>query len=250
MKFLQWPRRAYSLNPAYMHQQMSQWYANPARAKALDELQQLLAQWLSNCFGYYAVSVVSFSAAVDCLAAARTRFSLHLGPGGADAVAHFNALPIETESVDLIVALHTLEFVDDPHQVLREFDRVLIPNGCLIIIGFNPYGPQSLLKPIRLRRGVPWCGRFYSSWRLQEWFSVLGFAVKETHCCVLPGVKGMLPCSSAAWINMLPCLGDLVALKAYKQVSRLTPLSLSAEKSRVPLEDTVQQPTAFRRRFP
>ena len=49
---------------------------------------------------------------------------------------------------------------------------------------------------------------------------------------------------------MLPCLGDLVALKTYKQVSRLTPLSLAAEKSRVPLEDAVQQPTAFRRRSP
>lgn len=244
MKFLTSLHRPSRPSDECLHQQLTQWYAHAARSKTLVELRFLLERWLGNCFGYYALDLASFSSPLDCLRAARTQFSFHAGPCGPDALLHFDALPIETESIDLIVALHVLEFVENPHRLLREMDRVLIPNGCLIVIGFNPYGLQSLLKPIRLRRGVPWCGRFYSSWRLHEWFSVLGFAVEEVCSCAIPGVKSTHRRPPKPWVKHLPCLGDLTALKTYKKVSRLTPLLETASERRPSLKNAVQQPTA------
>ena len=45
-------------------------------------------------------------------------------------VAHdFSALPFATQSLDLVVLPHVLEFSAEPHQVLREVERVLIPEG-------------------------------------------------------------------------------------------------------------------------
>ena len=46
-------------------------------------------------------------------------------------------LPFEAQSVDLLVMPHTLEFTSDPHRLLREAERVLMPEGRLIILGFN-----------------------------------------------------------------------------------------------------------------
>ena len=46
-------------------------------------------------------------------------------------------LPFESQSVDLIVMPHTLEFTSDPHRLLREAERVLMPEGQLVITGFN-----------------------------------------------------------------------------------------------------------------
>ena len=38
-----------------------------------------------------------------------------------------------------ILLPHTLELVEDPYAVLREAERVLCAEGCLMICGFNPY---------------------------------------------------------------------------------------------------------------
>jgi Methyltransferase domain len=42
-------------------------------------------------------------------------------------VTRFEELPFATQSIDLVVMPHILEFAQEPHQVLREVDRVLLP---------------------------------------------------------------------------------------------------------------------------
>jgi len=48
-------------------------------------------------------------------------------------------LPFETESIDFVILPHFLEFADDFSAILDEVDRVLKPEGEVIIIGFNPW---------------------------------------------------------------------------------------------------------------
>jgi SAM-dependent methyltransferase len=55
-----------------------------------------------------------------------------------DCLAEFEELPFESHSLDLIVLPHVLEFSQDPHQLLREVERVLMPEGRVVITGFNP----------------------------------------------------------------------------------------------------------------
>ena len=48
------------------------------------------------------------------------------------------ALPFPDQSLDVVVMPHTLELSRDPHSCLREVDRVLVPDGRVVISGFNP----------------------------------------------------------------------------------------------------------------
>jgi SAM-dependent methyltransferase len=48
-------------------------------------------------------------------------------------------LPIMTDSIDMVIVPHMLEFAKDQHQMLREIERVLKPEGKLIILAFNPW---------------------------------------------------------------------------------------------------------------
>ena len=67
-------------------------------------------------------------------------------------------LPFEAQSVDLIVMPHTLEFTRDPHRLLREAERVLMPEGQLIILGFNSlslWGARQSVGKVTGRPFVP-----------------------------------------------------------------------------------------------
>jgi SAM-dependent methyltransferase len=74
--------------------------------------------------------------------------------GQVDVLCDLRQLPFAAHSIDLVVMAHVLEFHDDPHQILREVERVLIPEGEVIITGFNP------LSIWGLRRDSPTARRF------------------------------------------------------------------------------------------
>ena len=87
-----------------------------------------------------------------------------------------DALPFETRSVDLVLLPHTLEFSPDPHQVLREVQRVLAPEGHVVILGFNPFSFWGLWRLFARRSGrIPWCGQFLHLARVKDWLALLEF---------------------------------------------------------------------------
>lgn len=91
------------------------------------------------------------------------------------AVTRPEALPFDARSVNQVLLPHVLEFSDDPHQVLREVSRVLVPEGHAVILGFNPLSSWGLFRLFQHRRRAPWNGRFYRLSRVRDWLSVLGF---------------------------------------------------------------------------
>ena len=89
-------------------------------------------------------------------------------------------LPFDSRSVDLMLLPHTLEFADDPHQVLREVSRVLTPEGHLVIVGFNPFSLWGAWRLLRRRRGeAPWKGHFLHLTRLKDWLKLLDFELTQ-----------------------------------------------------------------------
>jgi len=71
-----------------------------------------------------------------------------------------------------------LEFAAEPHAVLREVDRVMMPEGRLVILGFNPWSLWGLRSSLGPSRDVcPWNGRFMSLLRVKDWLALLGFEV-------------------------------------------------------------------------
>lgn len=86
-------------------------------------------------------------------------------------------LPFDSDSMDLVLIPHVLEFSEQPHQVLREVARVLRPEGNLIISGFNPRSLWGLHRLLGRRQGYPWQGHFIALPRLKDWLALLGFEV-------------------------------------------------------------------------
>ena len=75
------------------------------------------------------------------------------------------ALPFASAELDLVVLVHTLEFSRSPYRVVAEAERVLAPNGRLLVLTFNPLSLFGLARPWLLRqsRNGPWPGRFLTA---------------------------------------------------------------------------------------
>jgi SAM-dependent methyltransferase len=87
-------------------------------------------------------------------------------------------LPLATHSIDLVLLPHVLEFAAEPHAILREVDRVMMPEGRLVIVGFNPWSLWGLRSALGFSRNeIPWNGRFVSLLRVKDWLALLGFDV-------------------------------------------------------------------------
>lgn len=110
--------------------------------------------------------------------------------------ADYRDLPLESNSVDLLVLPHVLEFSAHPHQILREVHRVLMPEGSVVIAGFNPWSLWGLHRMLGRREAYPWCGRFIHLSRIKDWLALLGLDVDAGRtACYLP------PFTQEKWLH-------------------------------------------------
>ena len=110
----------------------------------------------------------------------------------ANILCDLHELPFASGSVDLVVMPHVLEFNDDPHQILREVERILIPDGQLVITGFNPLSLWGLRRRLpNGRKGFPGNGDYISVLRLKDWLQLLSFEVDRGNfgCYAPPFLK-------------------------------------------------------------
>ncbi|MBF0256041.1 MAG: methyltransferase domain-containing protein [Gammaproteobacteria bacterium] len=108
----------------------------------------------------------------------RQQFILSAGAAsGCSLLGEMARWPIASSSVNAVYLPHVLEFVADPHGLLREADRSLIPDGRLLISLFNPFSQFGIR---RLFGGsYPWSGHFISPGRLNDWLRLLGFELEQ-----------------------------------------------------------------------
>ena len=95
-------------------------------------------------------------------------------------IASPEALPFGEKAHSLIVMPHVLDFCDDPHRVLREVNQILIPEGCVVITGFNLlslWGLKRYLPGSNRTDSAPWRGHHYRAGRVQDWLSLLGIDI-------------------------------------------------------------------------
>lgn len=151
-------------------------------------------------------------------------------------------LPFADMSLDLLILPHRLEFSERPHQTLREAERVMIPEGHLLISGFNPFstwGIESVInrtfsrKPRFVKhfpKRFPWCGDFISLSRMKDWLKLMGFEIVhvDMSCHVPPFEQAswhkrfnFMDRFNARWCSML---GGIYFIVAKKRVPGMTPL--------------------------
>lgn len=172
------------------------WLSTPLGSYVLEQERAYLDEAVTDIFGFNAVQLGL--AHIDFLQASRIPYKYTIAPTeGATIRAQFDALPIESQSVDLLILPHILEFADNPHEILREVDRVMMPEGRVIILGFNPWSLWGAKRAMTYReKDFPWRGHFVSLVRLKDWLALLGFDVSAGKlACYVP------PCKSEKWLE-------------------------------------------------
>ena len=205
--------------------ELAEWMQSPAGRCLLLWEQQQLDQAVADVFGYHALQlglpelaalranrmphrwVATEAAALavdrdrpgdDAMWPEARRIALHCD---------FDALPFPNQSLDLVVLPHTLELSRDPHLSLREVERVLMPEGRVMIVGFNPasmWGLRQRLGRARAAIGLggrgalflPRAGELLGYWRVRDWLRLLSFEIEGGRFgCFRP------PYASARWLE-------------------------------------------------
>lgn len=214
---------------------VNDWLATPLGRVLLAQERAIVAAALERAFGIYCVQVGNWGGPGEFLAAARTRrqalVSSTPAPGAA-LVCELTSLPLQTDSVDVLLLPHTLEFVEDPHELLREAGRVLAGEGELIALAFEPLGGWSLRHALTRGGHPPGLRRMVPARRLTDWLRLIGFEVGPAERYLYaPPLPRLHAGRSGALLERLgrrawPRLSGAYLLRARKRVYTLTPVRL------------------------
>jgi len=168
------------------------WLETPLGRYVLAWEQKRHDQIVADIFGFNALQIGMPQ--IDYLRANRMPYRLRADDDRAGGVAVCSTplyLPFAANSLDLVVLPHVLEFETNPHQVLREVERVLVPEGSVVITGFNPFSLWGARRRLaRHEKAPPWRGHYISVPRLKDWFALLGFETRAgAFGCYAPPVR-------------------------------------------------------------
>lgn len=128
----------------------------------------------------------------------------------ADLVGSFKQIPLESRSLDLVIAPMTMELFGDTTALIDEIDRVLKPMGLVIILGVNTLSLWSLASHMGFFSCIPgFTMKLHSSFLLNRAFVQRGY--KQW---LLEGFWYLPPFAKAAWIrrfNFLNQMGKIIS---------------------------------------
>ena len=152
---------------------LAAWLATPLGHYLLEREMQYVDDTVADVFGFNALQLGL--AGHDFLCASRIPFKCTVGREAPAALrARFRDLPVASNSIDLLVLPHALEFSVNPHQILREVQRVLMPEGHAVITGFNPWSLWGVRRIFnRTPDAYPWDAQFIALPRLKDWLALL-----------------------------------------------------------------------------
>lgn len=178
---------------------MLRWYESDLGRYVLARELEWFDAVSSDLFGFHALQMGECDS--DFLRANRMPHRFCAGVDAGPLRAAPELLPIASQSLDLLALPHVLEFSMHPHQVLREAERVLRPEGRLLLSGFNPMSLWGLRRLLTGRFSSkppthPWHGRFIHLTRIKDWLALMGFeCVGGRMVCYAP------PVERAAWLK-------------------------------------------------
>lgn len=217
---------------------LSAWFGTELGRELIAAENRLLGHILPDLFGYHALQLGQ-AAPVNLLQSSRIRHRILAAPalqpveGLSPLLAQPDSLPLAADSIDVVVIHHGLDVAANPHAVLREASRVLLPEGHLVILGFNPWSLWGLWRLFRLPwASTPWLRRALSPQRMSDWLTLLDFDIVGVESAYfLPPVETAMVRRRLSWLEALGNRywsqgGATYALLARKRVSCMTPLRL------------------------
>ncbi|MGJ8694407.1 MAG: class I SAM-dependent methyltransferase [Thalassotalea sp.] len=207
------------------------WQDLPSGEMMVTGINELLADWWPKFFGYHLLKVGDLSTQISSEACPiKHQVDVCFQPSKG-VIADIDDLPFIEHSVDVCLLSHALEFTLDPHHVIREANRVLIPNGYMVLTGYNPFSAVGLNKLLPYRRkSFPWNERFFSPNRIKDWLHLMGYEILADERILYRSLNGQLNNGVIAkqWqrfaSNYLTSLGSVYIIIAKKRRFPLTPI--------------------------
>ncbi|MFT5482351.1 MAG: SAM-dependent methyltransferase [Halieaceae bacterium] len=213
---------------------LESWYAS-LRGRYLARVESsLINRELEECFGYNLLQLGPGRHPELC-SGSRVKNHFYLSPGtptqAPDVYADYGQLPFESGSIDVAVVHHVLEWSQQPHQLLRELQRVVAPQGHLLLVCFNPWSAHGLWSIVsRFFPAAIWRQRRIGKVRIDDWLSLLGFKLQSVN------YGYTIPPSGRAWFDKYGerldkfCskknfpLGGVQVYHAISEVAAITPI--------------------------
>jgi SAM-dependent methyltransferase len=149
---------------------------------------QAIEPWIRHAFGYHTL-LLGEPEWASCLREHPIKHTIWLHPDGVSLDrslglsplrADWHAMPLDSDSIDMVFLAHVLEQDAGSVDILREAYRVLLPQGHLVLSTFNPWSLFGLMKPfLRHVPGSFWGGSWITQTRLKDWLALLGFTLLE-----------------------------------------------------------------------
>jgi len=174
---------------------LDDWFETPLGQYVLSCERAYFEKVTADIFGFHAVQLGLCH--FDFLSSCRMPHRFAAGDRAGIVRLNMLQLPFANQSVDLVLLPHILEFSKEPHQILREVERILVPEGQVLLSGFNPFGLFGIMKLLpRFNRELPWNTDFISLIRAKDWLSLLNFEiVGGRFACYAP------PLARRSWIE-------------------------------------------------
>lgn len=217
------------------------WFETPLGTAILTLEKQQLKHWLAAAFGYHLLAISDHLQPLDLRTSKiphRFISQRHFSQSGQGQLCLDAAdLPFADDSIDCLLLHHQLEFAQDPLQLLREAERVLISHGQLILIGFNPHSLLGLAHCCpRKNPTFPWSGRFYSLRTLKQWLDDSALCIEATqhffykppsmHATTLKKWQAFDRLGAKLW----PAAGGVYAVRIRKKTPCFIPLQLKSKR--------------------
>lgn len=172
--------------------------------------QRFFDQVVSDIFGFNALQLGMLEA--DLLKNCRIPYKVSASEYQGDVHCDAEQLPIASNTIDLMLLPHVLDFSAYPQQALREAERVLVPEGHLILTGFNPmsaWGLRRFISKLFVGKSCSassalWQAHFFSPMRIKDWLHLLGFEVVSTQM-----ICYQMPFQNHTWLRRFEVLDRL-----------------------------------------
>jgi hypothetical protein len=147
-----------------------------------------------------------------------------LGYSGARKIrAKAHHLPLQSDSVDMIILPHLLEFDLSRFQTMREIERILKPEGVLVVLNFNPWSLWVRYQYIWDKKlADSWRGHFIGRGRILDWLKLLNFEVISLTQFNFDSVAST---HSKHTCNLYSIFATAYAIKAIKRRYSIIPLT-------------------------
>lgn len=207
---------------------MADWWLSPLADSVLDAERSLLQSNAHLFFGYMQLQLgVTHALLPDVSRPAIKKVMA----AQADIDGCYESLPIKWHSIDTLLLSHVLEFSPDPHQILREAERVLVADGTLVLCCFNPWSLWGIRRLFSWQDCPPWQGHFFSLARIKDWLALLSFDVVMVERTLFRP-----PIRSAKWFErcaflerwgkrLWPVFAGVTIVVASKRTIPLTPIT-------------------------